>query len=237
MWATMWPLLHFSPFHLVLSIFFWSFGLFQAVAVCAALRGTGHRYMFFMLYHAHHFWLGLWRSICSLLEQEPRRKLFCTGLILLKGPFAQEATWVSASVWLTKWVCLCCPFDPFWVLPWEMRKIDASNYVELHGWRLMLVWKWCFCKQTFLSQESMSLQEHFAHSAACHQELRGLSKRPWEMLPAEDTVNRQLHPRFLKTPMLWHGKPIPISFLMIWFHVWVNSSGMYQTTTLTRTAC
>ena len=44
-WATVWPLLRFSPFHPVLLIFFWSFGLFQAVAVCAALRGTGHRYI------------------------------------------------------------------------------------------------------------------------------------------------------------------------------------------------
>ena len=69
---------------------------------------------------------------------------------------------------------------------------------------------WCWsengtsAKETFLSQASISLHQDFAHSTDRHRELQDLTKPSWEMLPAENTVNGQLHPKILKTPMLWH---------------------------------
>ena len=52
--------------------------------------GTDTCFAFFIIF-------GLWRSTCFLLEQEPRRKAFCTGLILPKVCNKLKAT---------------CPRDP-----------------------------------------------------------------------------------------------------------------------------
>ncbi len=78
------------------------------------------------------------------------------------------------------------------------KEDGALNSVELHRCCLLLVWKWRFCKDTFLSQESISLHENVAHSAAGHLELQDFESQPWQMLPAHMVV-RHLHPGFLKT--------------------------------------
>ena len=62
----------------------------------------------------------------------------------------------------------------------------------------MLVWKWHFCKHTFLSQESIALHGTIANPAARHLELRDFGAQPWETLPAHMMV-RRLHRRFLNT--------------------------------------
>ena len=94
---------------------------------------------------------------------------------------------------------LVCRYAFFLLVIGHGNAENALNSVGLHLQKVTfdVSLKWHLCKQTFLSQESNTLHQHFAHSAAGHLELQDLSAPTWEKLLAHMVVCL-LHWRFLK---------------------------------------